>query len=51
MEQRMKLEFEGVRFSGTRVVMADHEFEFAKRQGKSARTSAKRSKPKRIQGG
>jgi methylated-DNA-protein-cysteine methyltransferase-like protein len=48
LEQRMKLEFEGVRFSGTRVVMTDHEFKFAKSKKKSARPSAKRSKPRGV---
>ena len=51
LEQRMKLEIEGVRFAGTRVVMAEHEFEFAKSKMKSARPSAKRSKPRRVQHG
>jgi methylated-DNA-protein-cysteine methyltransferase-like protein len=51
MEQRMKLEFEGVRFAGTRVLMSEHEFEFVKSQRKSAKPSAKRSKPKRPQRG
>jgi methylated-DNA-protein-cysteine methyltransferase related protein len=30
MEQRFRLEAEGVRFSGRRVRMADHEFKFSK---------------------
>lgn len=30
MEQRFRLEAEGVRFSGRRVRMAEHEFKFAK---------------------
>jgi methylated-DNA-protein-cysteine methyltransferase-like protein len=49
LEQRMKLEFEGVRFSGTRIVMAEHEFQFAKSKEKSARPSAKGSKSSRVQ--
>jgi methylated-DNA-protein-cysteine methyltransferase-like protein len=51
LEQRMKLEFEGVRFAGTRVVMADHEFGFAKSKKKNAKPSAKRSKSRRVQRG
>jgi hypothetical protein len=47
----MKLEFEGVRFAGTRVVMADHEFGFAKSKKKNAKPSAKRSKSRRVQRG
>ena len=30
-EQRLRLEAEGVRFSGTRVRMAEHEYKFRKR--------------------
>lgn len=48
MEQRMKLELEGVRFSGTRVAMAEHEFEFVNSKCKSARPSPKRSKSRRV---
>jgi methylated-DNA-protein-cysteine methyltransferase related protein len=51
LEQRMKLEFEGVRFTGARVAMAEHEFQFAKSKQKSARSSSKRSKPSRIRRG
>ena len=42
MEQRMRLELEGVRFSGTRVSMREYGFAFARGKRKSARTSAKR---------
>ena len=51
LEQRMKLEFEGVSFAGTRVVMNEHEFKFAKSKRKSAGPSAKRSKSKRVRRG
>jgi methylated-DNA-protein-cysteine methyltransferase related protein len=51
LEQRMKLEFEGVRFFGTRIAMAEHEFEFAKSKKKSARPSPKRSKSRRVRRG
>jgi len=32
LEQRFRLEAEGVRFSGKRVRMAEHEFKFGKRK-------------------
>ena len=51
LEQRMKLEFEGVRFAGTRIAMAEHEFKFAKSKKKTARSSAKRSKSRPVQRG
>ena len=45
----MKLEFEGVRFAGTRVSMRDHEFEFPANKRKSVQSSVKRSaKSKRV---
>ncbi len=37
----MKLEFEGVRFCGTRVVMVEYEFEFAKKQEEERETFRK----------
>lgn len=43
VEQRMRLEFEGVRFAGSRVVMADHEFKFPVSSAVKKR-SAKRRK-------
>ena len=45
LEQRIKLEFEGVRFAGARVTMAEHEFEFPankrRRASETFRQSAK----------
>src|ERR1700759_443396 len=46
MEQRMRLELEGVQFSGARVSMREHEFAFAPRKVKGAKTIAK-NPPKR----
>jgi methylated-DNA-protein-cysteine methyltransferase related protein len=49
MEQRMKLEFEGVRFAGTRVSMREHEFEFPAKKPTCVQSSIKRSaKSKRV---
>ena len=43
MEQRMKLEFEGVHFAGLRVCMREHEFEFPANKRTFARSSVKPS--------
>ena len=37
MEQRFRLEAEGVRFSGRRVRMAEHEFSFRRKPAKPAK--------------
>jgi methylated-DNA-protein-cysteine methyltransferase related protein len=50
LEQRMKLEFEGVRFRGTRVAMAEHEFHF-KNKPRGARASRKRTTANRARRG
>ena len=44
MEQRFRLEAEGVRFSGRKVRMADHEFKFARKKpaGKKPRKRGKK---------
>ncbi|HLH09033.1 MAG TPA: MGMT family protein [Terriglobales bacterium] len=42
MEQRMRLEFEGVRFSGTRVCMSQHEFKFPARKSNKTKAPTKR---------
>src|SRR5579864_1425850 len=36
MEQRFRLEAEGVRFSGSRIRMADHEFNFGRKPSKKS---------------
>jgi methylated-DNA-protein-cysteine methyltransferase related protein len=51
LEQRMKLEFEGVRFAGSRVVMTEYEFHFKKNQPKRAQFSEKRRAPARKRRG
>jgi methylated-DNA-protein-cysteine methyltransferase-like protein len=43
-EQRFRLEAEGVQFNGSRVRMAEYEFQFAVR-GKSDRSAKSRRKP------
>ena len=43
MEQRFRLEAEGVHFSGRRVRMAEHEFKFAKTRA-AKKTTRKRCK-------
>ena len=47
MEQRFRLETEGVRFSGRRVRMAEHEFKFPKTRPRK-RTQKKSRKSKRA---
>ena len=42
MEQRFRLESEGVHFSGSRVRMAEHEFLFGKRKGCGQETQTKK---------
>jgi len=50
MEQRFRLEAEGVHFSGSRVRMSEHEFSFARAHGgrkKSAKAPAKKKARKK----
>ena len=51
LEQRMKLEFEGVRFSGARVMMSEHEFHFRKNKPATKRSAGKRSSATRKKRG
>ena len=46
MEQRFRLEAEGVHFSGSRVRMAEHEFRF-KPASKKRASSMRKTKPRR----
>ena len=48
MEQRFRLEAEGVRFSGRKVRMAEHEFKFAR--ARSAKTGSAKKKNRKRSG-
>jgi methylated-DNA-protein-cysteine methyltransferase related protein len=47
IEQRLRLEGEGVRFRGKRVDMAQHEFKFGREKAKKKKASNKRRKAKK----
>src|SRR5215469_18978541 len=44
MEQRFRLEAEGVRFSGRKVRMAEHEFKFARTRSAKAASAKKKTR-------
>jgi len=46
MEQRFRLEAEGVRFSGSRVRMSEHEFSFARARSPRKKAAAAKTRVK-----
>jgi len=51
LEQRMKLEFEGVQFRGARVAMSEHEFLFKKSERRPQRSAKQRAASSRKKHG